>query len=215
MYKASPLFSGNSTLNQLSLIIVFLGTPNEEEIESFGSPFALQILEEFPKTVPRKKELISFVDDDISDLVSNLIIFNHKKRLSAFDALNHVSLKDFNQNIQNSRKIQENKDYNFIPPFLLIESILTHPFLFKKSWNSNIFKFLKKDTQISIESILICRKVYNQINQFPLPKFVIYLIFYFLVSSEDFKLIDYDLSLLEEMFQKKKSKKIFVWKLKK
>jgi mitogen-activated protein kinase 15 len=93
MVRGKSLFPGNSTLNQLERIISFTGWPSKEEIESMSSSVAHSILSTVPKV--RKKSLEEWFPNAPTDmvwLISSLLQFDPRKRLSIQEVLEHPYL---------------------------------------------------------------------------------------------------------------------------
>ncbi|ORC85553.1 putative protein kinase, putative,mitogen-activated protein kinase [Trypanosoma theileri] len=104
LLTASPLFMGNSTLHQLSLIVSALGEPTAEDVDGLQSEEAWPLVDVLPpvESNPLREQLKEY-DADAVDLVCKLLVFNPKKRLTAHEALKHpyvapfVSEKDFEE----------------------------------------------------------------------------------------------------------------------
>jgi len=56
MLQREPLFPGNDYIHQLKLIIKFMGTPKQEDIEFVKNPKALRFLTKLPIYKPNKLE---------------------------------------------------------------------------------------------------------------------------------------------------------------
>jgi len=110
--KRTPLFPGNSSFplspvskerskqvgvavdDQLKIIFEVIGTPTEEEINSFSNEATRKYLRRFPK-----KKAINFRDkfpgasDEALDLLTKLLTFDKSKRLTVDQCLEHPYLK--------------------------------------------------------------------------------------------------------------------------
>mmetsp|Transcript_76577 Transcript_76577/g.155441 ORF Transcript_76577/g.155441 Transcript_76577/m.155441 type:complete len:403 (+) Transcript_76577:105-1313(+) len=90
-----PLFQGSSTRAQLELIIRLLGSPSDEVLEAVASPAAARIIRNMPK-YPRADFAAVFpgVNPQGLDLLSRMLVFDYRKRLSVDDALKHPYLEE-------------------------------------------------------------------------------------------------------------------------
>jgi cyclin-dependent kinase len=94
MVKLSPLFNGDSEIDELFRIFRLCGTPTEEtwpgvsELEFYGPAFPL-----WPKL--KLKPLLTAapnhpgVDDDLVDLIDQLLVYQPSKRLTTKAACDH------------------------------------------------------------------------------------------------------------------------------
>ncbi|KAG8347739.1 Protein kinase domain [Trypanosoma vivax] len=96
MFTASPLFMGNSTLHQITLIIGALGEPTREDLDSLGSDETWPLMDTLPpiESDPLQEKLGECVPD-AADLIGKLIVFNPRKRLTAREVLHHPYLAPF------------------------------------------------------------------------------------------------------------------------
>ncbi|KEG10293.1 putative protein kinase, putative,mitogen-activated protein kinase [Trypanosoma grayi] len=96
LHTASPLFMGNSTLHQLSIIISAVGEPNAEDVDSLGSEEAWPLVDALPviESDPLQDQLSQY-DQEAVDLICKLIVFNPKKRLTAREVLEHPYFAPF------------------------------------------------------------------------------------------------------------------------
>jgi serine/threonine protein kinase len=95
------LFKGISTQDQLNLIANLIGNPTEEDLISMDLPKdkIWSILQQLPvSTAPFKSTLASIFPEETNlgsiDLLLKLLVYNPKKRLTAFEALEHDFFKD-------------------------------------------------------------------------------------------------------------------------
>jgi mitogen-activated protein kinase 1/3 len=99
MLLREPLFPGNDYIHQLKLIIKFLGTPKQEDIEFVKNAKALRFLTKLAISKPKKWKDVFAGDDGINleaiDLLSQMLLFNPAKRISIERALQHPYLATF------------------------------------------------------------------------------------------------------------------------
>lgn len=94
----TPLFRGDSTLNQLSLIVCALGEPTNDDITALRSEHAEELLMKLPpphKPQDPLKHLLAGQPQDAVSLVSSILTFHPEKRLTAAEALRHPYLAPF------------------------------------------------------------------------------------------------------------------------
>ena len=104
-----PLFPGSSPSDQLVEIIKILGTPTKEDIVSMNPEFKEH---KFPdiKPYPWEKVLKNRkIPEHFVDLISKLLVYNPKVRLTAQKALEHIYFDE----LRNIKKNEEKyKDYD-------------------------------------------------------------------------------------------------------
>jgi serine/threonine protein kinase len=86
-----PLFPGKDFVEQLQLISDVLGKPTPHEINFFESAKAREFLRALPekKGVPLSSLFSSILDEHGLDLLSKLLVFDPRKRITAEEALRH------------------------------------------------------------------------------------------------------------------------------
>lgn len=88
MYTGKAIFPGTSTLNQIEKIIELLGRPTKEDVESMESVMAKECINQI--NMGKKKSFSTYfggIDSDARDLLTRLLAFNPKERLTAEEAL--------------------------------------------------------------------------------------------------------------------------------
>ena len=96
-----PLFPGDNPSDQLVEIIKILGTPTKEDIISMNSQFQEH---KFPSIKPTPWEKIfknRKIPEHFVDLISKLLVYNQKIRLTTEKALEHVYFDEI-KNIKNN-----------------------------------------------------------------------------------------------------------------
>lgn len=101
-YHRRPIFMGKDSIHQVSEIIKYLGTPNEQLLKQFGSIRSWNLLNNITTTTrnytgQRKyaqdwKEIFPFACNLGLNLLSKLLIWNPVERLTAEKALEHPFL---------------------------------------------------------------------------------------------------------------------------
>ena len=87
-YNKSPIFRGNSEIEQIFKIFQKLGTPNEQTWNGVSHLKDFQHL--FPKWSPQPPAtFIKIKDPDASDLLEKMLNLNPAKRITGLSALNH------------------------------------------------------------------------------------------------------------------------------
>jgi mitogen-activated protein kinase 7 len=96
MLARRHLFPGRNYLNQLQLILSVVGTPSEEYIQNVGTDRVKTYLQNLP---PRKPVELSVLFPEANqsalDFLSQMLLLDPKKRLSATDALAHPYLSRY------------------------------------------------------------------------------------------------------------------------
>lgn len=90
-----PLFQGSSTRAQLELIIRLLGTPDAETLSVVASRDAAEIVGKMPR-YPKADFAAVFpgVNPAALDLLSKMLVFDFRKRITVDDALAHPYLAE-------------------------------------------------------------------------------------------------------------------------
>jgi mitogen-activated protein kinase 15 len=87
-------FQGSSTLNQIEKIVEVLGKPTKEDLDDIGSPMGHTIMHSINHKRTLKLQNYFFgANENSMDLLSKMLEFNPKKRISAAEALDHKYLE--------------------------------------------------------------------------------------------------------------------------
>ncbi|XP_031842280.2 mitogen-activated protein kinase 15 isoform X1 [Nomia melanderi] len=98
MLLGKPLFPGSSTINQVERIMATLPTPSKEDLMSVCVGYGTNLLEKTPSGPRRSlRDLLPDVSGKALNLISNLIVFNPNRRLTAVEALEHPYVADFHR----------------------------------------------------------------------------------------------------------------------
>ncbi|CBH15863.1 mitogen-activated protein kinase 1, putative [Trypanosoma equiperdum] len=96
LFTGSPLFTGNSTLHQIGLIVAALGEPSAEDLESLKSEETWPLIDSLPAIDPDPlPERLSKYNADAVDLICKCIVFDPNKRPTAREALQHPYFAPF------------------------------------------------------------------------------------------------------------------------
>ncbi|CAK9808888.1 Cyclin-dependent kinase 20 [Anthophora quadrimaculata] len=134
LLNKSPLFPGETDIEQLAIVLKYLGTPTSETWPD------LSILPDYNKiTFPyhkgiRWENIIKDTEPEAVDLISKILLYNSAKRLTADEALCHVyfhtkpytSLKNLVKPQSNHRSQIKQKEINTnIQVTLIFKNLLT------------------------------------------------------------------------------------------
>lgn len=94
MIQRKPFLHGNSTTQQLNLIIDMLGTPTKEEVQYISNKNIHELKIFKNKKVEGKNfsNMFPSVGDSAIDLIKQLLTFDPKTRITAAQALKHPYL---------------------------------------------------------------------------------------------------------------------------
>ncbi|XP_014240819.1 cyclin-dependent kinase 20-like isoform X1 [Cimex lectularius] len=125
MFTKSPLFPGETDIDQLALVIKNLGTPTEENWPGHTTlPDFNKISFAPTKAVPWSKQLPD-VPATAIDLIKSFVKYNSRKRMTAKEALSHkyfstppnqIKEVDLPRPLYDHRLRLKSKDFDFSPP---------------------------------------------------------------------------------------------------
>ncbi len=95
MVLKHPLLPGKSDLHQLSLIFDLLGSPNDEIWPGFsGLPLTKKLNLKYQPNDQLKSKFEDFISESGRDLISKMLIYDPKKRITTKNALKHKYFKE-------------------------------------------------------------------------------------------------------------------------
>jgi mitogen-activated protein kinase 15 len=98
LFLGKAMFPGVSTLNQLERVIAWTGCPSAEETKHLGAVYAeVQKRIDVSKKVNRMEFLKNKVTPECLDLISRLLEFDPRRRLTIDQVLRHPFLAEFQQ----------------------------------------------------------------------------------------------------------------------
>ncbi|KAL9655263.1 hypothetical protein ABK040_009037 [Willaertia magna] len=90
LIQRKPLFPGKDYLDQLNLITDVLGVPEDQDMEHISHKEARRYIKHMPKKMSMPLKLIfPKASKDEIDLLSKMLVFNPKKRITAAEAMCH------------------------------------------------------------------------------------------------------------------------------
>ncbi|KAF3987989.1 hypothetical protein FT663_04216 [Candidozyma haemuli var. vulneris] len=99
MIEGKPLFPGRDHVHQFSIITELLGSPPPDVIETICSENTLRFVQSLPRREPipfsERFGQCTHVEPEAIDLLSKMLIFDPKKRISAADALTHQYMEPY------------------------------------------------------------------------------------------------------------------------
>lgn len=99
MIEGKPLFPGRDHVHQFSIITELLGSPPSDVIDTICSENTLRFVQLLPHRDPipfsERFALCTHVEPEAIDLLSKMLIFDPKKRISAADALQHPYMEPY------------------------------------------------------------------------------------------------------------------------
>lgn len=96
MIEGKPLFPGKDHVHQFSIITELLGSPPSGVIDTICSENTLKFVQSLPhrEAIPFTERFAN-VEPDAVDLLSKILVFDSKKRITAVDALDHPYLAPY------------------------------------------------------------------------------------------------------------------------
>lgn len=103
MIGGTPIFPGNSTLNQLDKILEVTGKPTKEDIYSLKSEHAMKVFDSIfsIKTESLKNKYKSASTPEL-ELLNGMLQFNPNKRLSLSQLIDHYYFKDLKYDVEDN-----------------------------------------------------------------------------------------------------------------
>ncbi|OBA23282.1 mitogen-activated protein kinase HOG1 [Metschnikowia bicuspidata var. bicuspidata NRRL YB-4993] len=99
MIEGKPLFPGKDHVHQFSIITELLGSPPPDVIETICSENTLRFVQLLPQRDPipfgDRFALCTHVEPEAIDLLSKMLVFDPKKRITAADALQHPYMEPY------------------------------------------------------------------------------------------------------------------------
>ncbi|KAJ2230421.1 MAPK protein hog1 [Coemansia sp. RSA 1722] len=121
MFEGTPLFPGKDHVNQFSIITELLGTPPDDVIQTIASENTLRFVQSLPhrEPVPFKTRFPN-IDPLAVDLLEKMLVFDHRKRITAAEALAHPYLETYHD--EADEPVAESKfDWSFNDADLPVE----------------------------------------------------------------------------------------------
>ena len=98
MLLVQPVFPGNDYIHQLKLIVKLLGRPPEEELWFISNQNAMNFMLQLPEYKAQNLRIKFNVGNEAGlDLLSKILVFNPRRRLSIRQALRHSYIEDFRE----------------------------------------------------------------------------------------------------------------------
>ncbi|KAJ8146878.1 hypothetical protein OXX80_003287 [Metschnikowia pulcherrima] len=99
MIEGKPLFPGRDHVHQFSIITELLGSPPSDVIDTICSENTLRFVQSLPQRdpIPFSERFASctHVEPEAIDLLSKMLVFDPKKRISAAEALQHPYMEPY------------------------------------------------------------------------------------------------------------------------
>jgi serine/threonine protein kinase len=102
-----PLFRGHDSMHQLSLIVDGIGYPTESEINDLTEKSIRDMVRGMKRTECRLAKLIDTSNVHAIDLLSRMLSFDPKKRISASEALRHPYFDNVSDNLRRRGDTEE------------------------------------------------------------------------------------------------------------
>lgn len=93
LIRRKPLFPGQSTMNQLALIVETIGSPTDDDLVDCTNPKARHFMSSLPYKDPINFiDLFPGADPEEVDLISKMLTWDPRKRISIEEAIEHPFL---------------------------------------------------------------------------------------------------------------------------
>lgn len=122
MIEGKPLFPGKDHVDQFSIITKLLGSPPPAVIDTICSENTLKFVKSLPprESIPFSKRFAG-VDPEAIDLLSKMLVFDPKKRITAAQALEHPYLAPYHDS-EDEPVAEERFDWSFNDADLPVET---------------------------------------------------------------------------------------------
>ena len=112
MFLGEPLFPGNTSKNQLIRIMKLLGNPTKEDIKNMGKNLNPKLPDYPPR--PFSSQFPKGTNPQVLDLLSKVLVYNPKARLTPLQALLHPYFDDLRAQklTVNGKEIVDLFDFN-------------------------------------------------------------------------------------------------------
>ena len=110
-----PIFPGKDYRNQIHLIVKFLGSPTESDLDYIKSPRAIAYINSIPRFAKQNiSEFFPSSNKLALDLLTKLLLFDPRKRLTVLEALEHPYLAAYHDlNDEPDTAPIEEQDFHF------------------------------------------------------------------------------------------------------
>ncbi len=109
LFLRKPLFKGDNVEHQLSLIIDLLGTPSDDLLSFLGLKNPSETKKKFSfenKEAKSLEDVFLGVDAKAIDLISKMLKFNYKERITAKEALEHEYFEEIRAQVEEDYQVR-------------------------------------------------------------------------------------------------------------